>query len=198
MKEKIRHGVILAGGRSQRFGSDKALALYEGKPLVRRAVDLVRSVGLAACVITEKQRDYSFLDCPIYFDRNSFRGPLAGLERAFEVFPDKKILVLTCDMPFLTKKNLRCLLEKNQEGVPAVLYRLHPDRFQPFPGLYTSSLRRVLHLDHGKKNSMQEFLKSVEGILEIDTDGSAENFSNINRPDDLLSRYMTQVILTHK
>lgn len=185
MTEKIRNGVILAGGRSQRFGSDKALALYDGKTLVSRAVDLVRAVGLAACVITEKHKDYSFLDCPIYFDKASFQGPLAGLGRAFELFPDQVILVLTCDMPFLTDESIRLLLREYQEKASAVLYRLRPDCFQPFPGLYRSSLRRTLHLENGKKNSMQEFLKSVEGILEIGVNRSANDFSNINGPGDL-------------
>lgn len=186
MKEVIRHGVILAGGRSRRFGSDKALALYEGRSLVWRAVDLVRSAGLAACVITDKNKDYSSLDCPIYFDRQSFQGPLAGLERAFEIFPDEKILVLTCDMPLLTEENIRYLIEKNQKEATVVLFKLHSDRFQPFPGLYSPSPATSFFLNGGKSGSMQEFIKSTDHILEIEPHGFARNFSNINNPEDLL------------
>ena len=177
---KLRHGVILAGGQSKRFGSDKALALYEGKPLIAHAVDLIGSVGLEASVVTEKSRDYSLLKCPIFFDRQSFQGPLAGLKRAFEVFPDEKILVLTCDMLFLTQEDLRYLIDKNLEEATIVLYRLHPERFQPFPGIYSTSLENTIHLNDGNRNSMQDFLKATDGILEISAKGFTRNFSNIN------------------
>ncbi len=195
-KEKICHGVILAGGRSQRFGSDKALALFEGRPFVSRAVDLVRSVGLAACVITEQHKDYSFLDCPIYFDRQSFRGPLAGLERAFEVFPDEAILVLTCDMPFLVKEDLERLLTHEQEGFDAVLYRLEDDRFQPFPGIYDSSLKNAICLHDEKANSMQFFIKKIERVLEVKVVTSQDHFRNINRSIAISSKYDSTHILT--
>lgn len=185
MKEKIRHGVILAGGRSQRFGSDKALVLYKGVLLIRHALNLARLAGLQACVVTQENKDYSFLGCPVYFDRGSFRGPLAGLERAFEVFPDEKILVLTCDMPFLTEEDIRCLIEKNRKSANIVLYKLHADRFQPFPGLYSPYLATSSFFYGAKNGSMQEFIKSAGPILEIEPRGPISRFSNINYPEDL-------------
>ncbi|ARU16913.1 molybdenum cofactor guanylyltransferase [Croceicoccus marinus] len=35
-------GAIVAGGQARRFGSDKALALYQGKPLIGHAIDTLR------------------------------------------------------------------------------------------------------------------------------------------------------------
>lgn len=175
----------MAGGQSKRFGSDKALVLHKGKPLIAHAVDVIRAVGLEACVVTEKQRDYSFLKCPIHFDRQSFRGPLAGLKRAFEVFPDEQILVLTCDMPFLTEGDLRYLIDKSREETAIVLYRLHPGRFQPFPGIYSTSLESAIHLDEGNRNSMQDFLKATDGVLEISAISAISNFSNINTQESI-------------
>ena len=159
--------------------------MYEGKPLIARAVELVNSSGIKACVVTEKYRDYSFLKCPVYFDQQSFRGPLAGLDRAFEVFPDEKILMLTCDMPFLKKEDLRRLLDENIETVDVVLYKLHADRFQPFPGIYSASLKDKIHLDGPDGGSMQNFLKTVDRFLEINPGDSSERFSNINTTESL-------------
>lgn len=180
MGAKIRYGVILAGGRSRRFGSDKAPAMLEGKTLISHAVEIVRSAGLEACVITESNRDYSFLDCPIYFDRRSYQGPLAGIERAFEVFPDQKILALTCDMPFLVKEDLERLLNQEHGAYDIVLYRLEVDRFQPFPGIYDSSLKNEAIFKDETVNSMQSFIKKNNKVLEIDVASPREHFKNIN------------------
>ena len=181
---KLRHGVILAGGQSKRFGSDKALALYEGKPLIAHAVELVHSAGLDPCVITDRSRDYFFLDCPIYFDQESYLGPLGGLDRAFEVFPDEKVLVLTCDMPFLVKADLDRLLNQNHENCDVVLYRLQTDRLQPFPGIYDASLRgKALWRDEAN-HSMQFFINKIDQVLEIDAASVKGHFRNINRPAD--------------
>jgi molybdopterin-guanine dinucleotide biosynthesis protein A len=40
----LRNGIVLAGGRSTRFGSDKLAASLDGVPLVRRAVDALAAV----------------------------------------------------------------------------------------------------------------------------------------------------------
>ncbi|MEY3659058.1 MAG: hypothetical protein RL425_1819, partial [Pseudomonadota bacterium] len=37
-----RLGLILAGGQSTRFGSDKAAALYQGRPLIDHVADALR------------------------------------------------------------------------------------------------------------------------------------------------------------
>ena len=34
-----RLGAVIAGGRSSRFGSDKAMALWQGRPLIDHAID---------------------------------------------------------------------------------------------------------------------------------------------------------------
>src|SRR3546814_6935480 len=36
-------GALIAGGQSRRFGSDKALAVIEGKPLLNHVIDALRS-----------------------------------------------------------------------------------------------------------------------------------------------------------
>ncbi len=179
------HGIVLAGGKSSRFGTDKALAQFEGMPLIAHAVELVRSVGLEVSVITSPGRDYSFLKCPVYFDREPFLGPLSGLDRAFELYSGARLLALTCDMPFLKKEDLLRLLAEDGANSDAVLYRLGPDRFQPFPGIYAASLKDKIDLRGQVMRSMQFFIRKIHKVIEIDNSESRIDFRNVNKIEHL-------------
>ncbi len=70
-------GVVLAGGQSRRFGSDKALALLDGRPLIELAL-----AALAGCdAVAVAGRDWpgvtALPDLP-----GPGLGPLAGLNAA--------------------------------------------------------------------------------------------------------------------
>ena len=47
-------GLVLAGGKSSRFGSDKALALYEGMTFLERATSLLEALNLKPVVVTRQ------------------------------------------------------------------------------------------------------------------------------------------------
>lgn len=72
-----RLGVVLAGGASRRFGSDKALALVDGRPLIAHAL-----AALAGCaVIAVAGRDWPGVTT--LADRPApGLGPLGGLNAA--------------------------------------------------------------------------------------------------------------------
>lgn len=73
-------GVILAGGRARRFGSDKALAKWRGESLIEHVVSALRAQCDALVIVG---RDYSGLtvinDLP-----GPGLGPLAGLAGALD------------------------------------------------------------------------------------------------------------------
>jgi len=46
--------VVLAGGESRRFGSDKALARFRGEPLVQRLARTLRDAGFAQVMVAAK------------------------------------------------------------------------------------------------------------------------------------------------
>ncbi|MGA7421925.1 MAG: NTP transferase domain-containing protein, partial [Candidatus Sulfotelmatobacter sp.] len=47
---------ILAGGKSTRMGTDKAFVEYEGRPLLARALDLVRSVVSGVWIVGSREK----------------------------------------------------------------------------------------------------------------------------------------------
>src|SRR3989338_8558633 len=73
-------GIVLAGGKSSRFGEDKALALLDGVTFLETAVRRLQEIGLRVTVITNRTRDYSglHLGCDIQTDIIEEKGPLGG------------------------------------------------------------------------------------------------------------------------
>ncbi len=179
-------GLILAGGKSFRFGTDKALALYEGKRLVERSVDLVTKVGLKPIVVTREGPDYSFLGCSILRDKLPEIGPLGGIYTAMTVFKKTDFLILTCDMPALTPDILIALLSDVDGPCPIRLFSTD-SKIQPFPGIYRSEIFGSLsqHLIEGRR-SMLGLIEQISGVKIISWQKSQETFLNVNRPEDLV------------
>jgi molybdopterin-guanine dinucleotide biosynthesis protein A len=104
-------GFVLAGGKSSRMGRDKALLEVAGKPLVKRAAELLEPLTASVTLIGEPQR-YSHLGFPVLADRWPGEGPLGGIVTALEASRSPWCLILACDMPFLTPEWLAWLCER--------------------------------------------------------------------------------------
>lgn len=105
-------GIVLAGGRSSRFGSDKALALLEGRALVERVVSRLLMEVPRVLVVAKDLRPLDFLRgarTGLVEDRrrawHPLGGLLAGLRRAKTAFS----FVCACDMPFIEPALVRAL-----------------------------------------------------------------------------------------
>jgi molybdopterin-guanine dinucleotide biosynthesis protein A len=122
--------VILAGGRSQRMGTDKAWLPLRGKSLLARQIELLRQMEPVEIFISGRAgTDYSSLACPVLEDRFSDAGPLAGIERALEAISTSLLLVLAVDMPNMKPSPLRMLIAQcaeNRGGIPRVGNRIEP------------------------------------------------------------------------
>src|SRR5215470_9917840 len=75
-----RMGFILAGGRSSRMGSDKALLEFQGKTLIERAVELMRRSSLDFAIVGDPAK-YS-AHGQVVPDVHANCGPLAGIHAA--------------------------------------------------------------------------------------------------------------------
>ena len=97
-------GVILAGGKSSRFGSNKALAIVDGKPLIQHVADLISSLFAECLLVTNTPAEYEFLSLPMTHDRYRDSGPLAGIHAALLKIRTPRAFVVACDMPNLSQE----------------------------------------------------------------------------------------------
>ena len=110
--EKIKDvsGVVLAGGRSTRYGKNKALVEFHGTPLIERVLGVMRPIFRHVIIVTNTPDEYSYLELPMYQDIIKGLGPLGGIITGLRAIPDSGFFV-ACDMPFLNQELIRHIVE---------------------------------------------------------------------------------------
>ena len=179
---------LLAGGRSQRFGSDKAFLEWRGKPLFRRQLALLRRLEPVNLWLSAN-RDQVFPEVEgvrVLFDEEADQGPLGGLLTVFRASDAEWILVLGVDLPLMEGGYLQGLIPGLHGVVPK------SERFwEPLAAMYP----RVAMLDLLEKaraegeRKLQVILAQAEELgivksLEI-SDADKLLFTNLNSTTDL-------------
>ncbi len=205
--QKIK-AVLLTGGKGSRIGSPKygvylnnlPLILYGYRKLKRVFPEVYFSIRHKEQLkeIVKIFKDFSMLDeigaKNFIWDKYlQFEGPLAGILSAMERFSEREVLlVVAVDQPFISKKILNLLLFKIQEnpGKVIVFYNKKLDKFEPFPGIYPCSFKKILKffLEKSEKKSLYRFfifLKRLNRIEFLPLNKKEISFLNINTQEDL-------------
>lgn len=172
---------ITAGGQSRRFGSDKALARWQGRTLLEHV-----AASLAGCKVRLLVAPAGRYNQPGWCtvpERLPGEGPLSGLEAALSHAPPGWVAFAGVDMPGLTPEYWEALASAITPDVLAV-QAVHEGRPQPLAALYHSTLRPHVSalLDTGERRlgraAPEDRTALVPGL-----DGAF--FWNVNRLGDL-------------
>ena len=106
-------GIILAGGKSSRFGSNKALSRIDGDRLIERLCRAVGSVTGRMMLITHTPEDYAFLKLESRKDLVPRCGPIGGIYTALRTADTPLCLCVACDMPFVRPEFLEYMVERS-------------------------------------------------------------------------------------
>ena len=182
-------GVILAGGKSSRFGSNKALALHQGDALIQTIARRLAALFPETLLITNTPEEYGFLGWPMAKDLYPGCGPLAGIHAALRTVSHPRIFVCGCDMPLVNPELIRflCELEGDHDIVlpwldegPESLYAVYSKKALPI-------IEEQLSKNQYKIGMVFEKLRirkvTSEEILQIVPDFTT--FQNINHQHDL-------------
>ena len=138
-------GLVLAGGESRRFGSDKANAIWDGtgQTFVQRAYGILEKTTVQVWVSCRRSQQITFTDHLLFDTEESPQGPRAGFMSAYKSDPTTAWFVMACDM---TGVDLECIeylkaaWHRNPEA-SAVLFNIaHPQKknlLQPLLGIWT-------------------------------------------------------------
>jgi molybdopterin-guanine dinucleotide biosynthesis protein A len=152
---------ILAGGKSSRFGSDKARAVLHGEPAI---VGIARAAGPIAehvTVVAANAGSYDDLGLRTIGDTHPGAGPLAGLHAALvDNTGGDWLCLLSCDLVRLEAAWIEQLMHAADDEHDVVAFK--PDRWQPLVALYHRSILPLVteRLDEGRR-AMQGLLDAA-------------------------------------
>jgi molybdopterin-guanine dinucleotide biosynthesis protein A len=175
---------VLAGGRGSRLGGEKTEIELGGRPLISYPLEAARDAGMEAFVVAKPDSRLPALDVEVVHEQREPSHPLVGAIAALEAAPDEVVLV-GCDMPFLTGDLLGWLASLEAPATASVAGRL-----EPFIGLYDSTaaetFERALSIEDSLQRAVAALHPRVIEEAELRRFGPPERLAfSVNSPDDL-------------
>ena len=185
--EKV-FGLVLAGGRSTRMGSDKALLVQDGETQLSRAVSLLEAHLDRVFVSTRADQadDPERSKFAQVIDRYDDMGPVAGILSAMDSNDDVSWLVLACDLPNIDDATIAYLLEQCSTDHPVTAYEsVHDGLPEPLCAIYRPDSRAVIlgFVNDGIVCPRKMLINSDTHLLTQPNPGALHN---INSPEDLV------------
>lgn len=176
--------VLLAGGRSSRMGSDKALLPVEGRPLWQRQVEVLRAAGARQIFFSVRpEQDWVPADVKVVRDAVPDAGPLAGIASALALCSDGHLAVLAVDLPRMDPVWFAQLLATCTPGVGAVGRR--NGFYEPLAAIYPRELLPAAEAALVREDySLQRLLTTTAAQFNVREimDQEAGWFANWNEP----------------
>jgi molybdopterin-guanine dinucleotide biosynthesis protein A len=202
---------ILAGGRATRFaGRDKSTLVVDGRSILSRQIEELSRIADDIMIIgdgtttpgpTERRTQHGDVVVRVVPDRVRDCGPLAGLDAAFAAARHDVLVVVACDMPFVTTAFLAHLLSLTVDA-DAVVPRTE-DGYHPLCAAYTRACRPVVaeRLARGRLSVVEMFddvRVRVVPMSEINTFGGSRLLANVNTPAALKIAEETSALRSHE
>jgi molybdopterin-guanine dinucleotide biosynthesis protein A len=191
---------VLAGGRSSRMGTDKALLSLQtgGPPLASIVADLLRQIADDVFLVSPPRPAYTGLGVPRHPDLYGDAGPLGGIASAIAQARHEFCLVVSCDMPFLNVDLLRWMATKPRT-YDVLVPKLGGDSrqgsgfvYQTMHAIYGS--RCLPAIEHGLEEGRLQTVGFFSGMAVETVDEAAlrridpdlRSFFSVNTPEALI------------
>jgi len=114
MTRKKINGIILAGGKSSRMGSDKALLLYKNKTFLEHVVSAIKPL-VDDILIISNNKEHQVDNCTTIPDLILNSGPIAGIYTGLKNTNTENNLILSCDIPLVQTSILELIIKNNED-----------------------------------------------------------------------------------
>ena len=180
--------VILAGGRSSRMGSNKALLPYRGGRFIEAIHRLLNDMFPEVILVTNNPEQYHFLPCRKVPDLYEHVGVLAGIHSGLYHSSNPAIFAVACDMPYLMESLIRFMAARADAG--GVLIPESPGGLEPLHAFYGKGCLAAIEatLLSGQRRIVSFFDRTNVSKINREQvacfDPSFASFININTPRD--------------
>lgn len=178
---------ILAGGQSKRMGRDKAMLPFGNQTLLESIVGIACATGIET-IVAGREQPLHWAGRPVAFvdDAPGRQGPLGGLLTVQAQFNDRPILLIGCDMPFMSTDALLWLIdafETKHAAANAIVGRVD-DQIEPLFAVYGPTTRVVVQRAFAAgTRSLRRILLELEAVAVQIPDAHLSAVININTED---------------
>jgi molybdopterin-guanine dinucleotide biosynthesis protein A len=186
-------GIILAGGKSSRFGEDKSIAKLGDKTLLDHTINKIEKEFTEILVISNN-KEFNFKNNKIHVVEDCIEGqlgPLVGILTAMKwVIINKKnykwIASFPCDTPFFDIKLISELKIKVKETSKKLIFLNSNKKRHNIFGLWSMDLIEILEKDIKNSFRKVELWADKIGYENINIyEEKFDRFLNINTKKDL-------------
>lgn len=174
--------VILAGGRSKRMGTCKALLMINGDTMLSRLSKQLVCFDerILSTNTPELGKDLAFRLIPdIYRDS----GPAAGIHAALSAASSEALFCVPCDMPNFDPALINILLSHFTPDADAIICQDNSGRLHPLCGIYSKSALPLLEKSLKQRElRMTAIIKQLSCLI-LDTYLPDNIFFNMNTPE---------------
>ncbi|HJQ24021.1 MAG TPA: molybdenum cofactor guanylyltransferase [Blastocatellia bacterium] len=181
-------GFVTAGGKSSRMGRDKAWLELGGATMIERVIAALRPATAQVTIIANRP-EYARLGLPVVADTHTEVGPLEAIRTALAHARQPRVVLVGCDLPFVTPQLFTHLLRVDGE-VQAVVPLDASGQIEPLCAVYSTAaladVEALIAAGHFKVSRL--FERVPTRFVAFDElrhlDGAGQFFENINSPAD--------------
>lgn len=180
---------IVAGGGARRFGGqDKGRLVVAGRTIIVRQVEVLQRVASELLIVAPDAGRFRDVAARVVPDRVPGLGAIGGIDAALHASSCDQVLVVACDLPFLTSDLLASLTELST-GRDGAWVRTGRG-VEPLVACYQAAARgRIAHYiaTGGRKAAALGTILDIAELTPPDLDrfgDPARLLANINTPDD--------------
>ena len=177
-------GIILAGGKSLRMGSDKGFVNYNNKAFMQHSIDALKPL-VEEILIVSNNSEYDRFKQRRVTDIIENEGPLVGVYSGLFHSKSESNLVLSCDIPLITTKLLKKLISPIYEQYDIVQLE-GQGRKMPLIARYHKRcvipMLKLLEEGERRMSTIQDYCKVKTIVLNPEFD---IHTANINTPQEL-------------
>lgn len=184
MRDERHTGLVLAGGKSRRFGTNKSTYVVDGRRMIDWVVLAVRPLVREVMISVAKEGQVpGGLNGRTVTDALPGLGPLGGIVSGLSEAETPWLLVVACDMPFVTTDALRRLVAACDPEMDAIIATDGDGRRHPLCACFHRSVRR--RIDEQIAASELSLHGLLDRIAVREVRLPSEVLRNANRPNDL-------------
>lgn len=184
-RERTIGALILAGGKSTRMNTPKALLTVKGETFIAHVAECLTEQPEK--IISVGQNGFSMTGWQSVVDVQPNCGPLGGIYSALLCCKSEALLVLPCDLPCVTADFTKYLCSFSRSGWNAWVIRTRDKRLHPLCGVYSKKCLPIIEQMMSEENyRMRDLLERTDArVLELQNTPFPDGIlCNVNTPQE--------------